>query len=44
MLQLQEKHPVMVDLPPLGPAGNPWRNNEQLIGSIKILGRLLLSL
>ena len=40
MLQLQEKHPVMVDLPPLGPAGNTWRDNEQLIGSI--LGRLLL--
>jgi len=43
MLQLQEKHPV-VDLP-LGPAN--LRDNGQLIGSIKILGkpcRPLLSL
>jgi hypothetical protein len=44
MLQLREKHPVMVDPPTLGPSGNPRRDNEQLIGSIKILGRLLLSL
>ncbi len=35
----------MVDLPPpLRPAVNPWRDNEQLIESIKIMGRLLLSL